>query len=261
MKKKPVQLVVFDLDGTLAASKSSLKKDMAKTLEKLLTKKKVAVIGGGTYEQFQGQLVANLKISPSLLQKLFLFPKTSTSFYRYDGRWKQVYGRVLSAMERKKIKKAFQETFEEVGYRHPKKTYGPVIEDRGSQVTFSALGQQIVQRLGAKGVALKEQWKKENNPLRMKMAKIIAKKLPGLEVHTGGLTSIDVTERGIDKAYGVRQIKKTLHIPISEMIFIGDALYPGGNDYAAKRTGVECIKTKGPDDTKRIIEKIMDSGR
>ena len=72
------------------------------------------------------------------------------------------------------------------------------------------------------------------------------KELPAFEVRRGGLTSIDVTQKGIDKAYGVRQIEKVLKIPIKEMVFIGDALYPGGNDAAAKKTGVQTIATKRP---------------
>jgi len=77
------------------------------------------------------------------------------------------------------------------------------------------------------------------------------------EVRTGGLTAIDVTQKGIDKAYGVRQIEKVLKIPIKDMVFIGDALYPGGNDAAAKKTGVQTIAVKGPADTIAIIKKIL----
>ena len=38
------------------------------------------------------------------------------------------------------------------------------------------------------------------------------------------------------------------------MIFIGDALLPGGNDYPAKEAGVASIQVKGPQETKRGIE-------
>ena len=104
---------------------------------------------------------------------------------------------------------------------------------------------------------MKEEWKKKNTPLKMKIAKAVAKRLPGLEVHAAGFTTIDVTRKGIDKAYGVRQIKKQLHVPNARMVFIGDALFPGGNDYAAKRTGIDCIAVRGPEDTKKIIKRIL----
>jgi hypothetical protein len=41
------------------------------------------------------------------------------------------------------------------------------------------------------------------------------------------------------------------------MIFIGDALFVGGNDYPAKEAGVVCIPVRGPDETKRVTEAII----
>lgn len=251
------ELVVFDLDGTLTETKSSLKPDMSRALVALLARKRVAVIGGGTYKQFRKQFVAELRCPPSLCPRLFLFPTTATSFYRYHRGWKKVYAKELSKKQRKEVKQAFREVLKEIHYVHPAKIYGKVIEDRKSQITFSALGQDIVAKLGAKGVRLKKQWVKKNTPLKLKIAKLVQKRLPGLAVHAAGYTSIDVTQKGIDKEYGVRQIGKYLHIPIKKMIFVGDALFPGGNDYAARRTGVQCVAVRGPADTKKIIKKIL----
>lgn len=251
------QLIVFDLDGTLTKTKSNLESDMARALAALLGQKKVAVIGGGTYRQFKKQFVAELKIPKELFSNLFLFPTTATAFYRYHGGWKKIYARELSRSERADIKKSFRDVLKEIQYVPPKKVYGKVIEDRRSQVTFSALGQDVVAMLGQKGVKLKEEWTRKNTPLKLKIAKLMQKRLPNLEVRASGFTSIDITRKGIDKAYGVRQIKKVLKIPIRDMLFIGDALYPGGNDHAARKTGVDCIPVRGPEDTKRIIEKIL----
>jgi HAD superfamily hydrolase (TIGR01484 family) len=253
-------LIVFDLDGTLAPSKSPLESDMDRALTALLAKKKVAVIGGGSYEQFKSQLLKHFHCPPALLKHLFIFPTTSMAFYRYNRGWKMVYRKVLKESEKKKILRAFDEVFEEVGYEHPKKVWGKVIEDRVTQMSFSPLGQRVVDELGSKkGIALKEKWKKENNPLRLKMAKLLGKKLKGFEVRVGGITTIDVTRKGIDKAYGVRQIEKVLKVPIKDMVFVGDALYPGGNDAAAKKTGVQTIAVKDPTDTIKIIKKILNN--
>jgi phosphomannomutase len=252
------ELIVFDMDGTLTPSKSVADREMVGLILRLLEKKRVAVIGGGKYALFREQLIDRLPRRDPRLARLFLFPTTSTAFYRYrDGSWKNVYTLLLSKRDRARIKKAFRDVFKEMGYVHPKKVYGPVIEDRGTQISFSALGQEIVAVLGKKGIQMKEEWKKKYTPLKLKMAKAVAKRLPGLEVHAAGFTTIDVTRRGIDKAYGMRQIEKYLHVPIRKMIFIGDALFPGGNDYAAKRTGVRCVAVRGPEDTKKIIKQIL----
>ena len=73
----------------------------------------------------------------------------------------------------------------------------------------------------------------------------------------GGTTSIDVTKPGIDKAYGIRKLRDTLGIAIEEMIFVGDALFPGGNDYPAREAGVVSIEVRDPNETKRKYEAII----
>ncbi len=250
-------LIVFDLDGTLTPTKSVMDREMSGLFARLLEAKKVAVIGGGKYDLFKLQFLDALLAPKELLSKLFLFPTTSTSFYRYHNGWKQIYSHQLTKSERAKIKQTFQRVFKEIGYHHPKKTYGQIIEDRGTQVTLSFLGQDVVAILGKKGVALKEQWLKENKSLKMKIAKLAAKYLPNLEVRAAGFTSIDVTKKGIDKAYGLRQIKNHLGVPIGKMLFIGDAIVPGGNDYAVVKTGVDYIQVKGPEETKKIIKGLL----
>ena len=73
----------------------------------------------------------------------------------------------------------------------------------------------------------------------------------------GGTTSVDVTTHGIDKAYGINKLRSILGIGIEEMIFVGDALFPGGNDYPAKQSGVVSIQVRDPDESKRVIETIL----
>ena len=250
-------LIIFDLDGTLTETKSDLRPDMSKALTRLLMEKKVAVIGGGSYRQFRRQFLANLDCPSELLKNLFLFPTTATAFYRHRKKWKNVYAHFLSKIQKQKIKKAVRDVLKEVHYVPPEKVYGRTLEDRGSQMSYSFLGQEVVARLGPDGVRLKEAWTQKNTPLKLKIAGMLQKRLPDLEVHAAGFTTIDITQHGIDKAYGVRQIEKVLKIPIKDMIFIGDALYPGGNDAAAKKTGVQTIAVKDPKDTITIIKKIL----
>ncbi|HYV33222.1 MAG TPA: HAD-IIB family hydrolase [Candidatus Limnocylindria bacterium] len=257
-KLKPKDLIVFDVDGTLARTKSPMDKEMAKLVEELLRLKKIALIGGGKYELFKYQFLNEFKAPKELNKNLFLFPLTSTTFLRYNNGWKKVYSHNFSKAEIKKIFTAFETVFKELDYHHPKKIYGKVIDNRGSQVTFSALGQDVVKILGKKkGVALKDKWRDENTKLKLKMAAHLKKHLPNMEVNAAGHTSIDVTKKGIDKAYGLKQIEKYVHVPIKKMLFVGDAIFPGGNDYAAIKTGVDYIPVKGPEDTKKIIRHLL----
>jgi HAD superfamily hydrolase (TIGR01484 family) len=256
-KMKNKKLFVFDLDDTLAESKTPMDQEMADLIKQLLEKKKIAVIGGGKYEIFKWQFINQLKIPGKLLENLHLFPTSGNSYYRYKSGWKNVYSHNLSAKEKKQIRAAFEEVFKEINYKHPKKVYGEIIEDRKSQLSFSPLGQDIVTVLGKRGLRMKSDWRKKYDPIRHQIAKLLAKKLPNLEVRIGGITTIDVTMKGIDKAYGIRQMEKHLKIKIKDMFFVGDAIFPGGNDYSVLKTGIDYAKVTGPEETKKIIRKVL----
>lgn len=81
--------------------------------------------------------------------------------------------------------------------------------------------------------------------------------IPEFTVRLGGTTSVDVTKHGIHKAYGINKLRTILGIAIEEMIFVGDALFPGGNDYPAKEAGVVSIHVRDSDESKRVIETIL----
>jgi phosphomannomutase len=256
-KLKNKDLIVFDLDGTLAPTKAPMDGEMAKLMQRLLEVKKVAIIGGGKYELFKQQFLNKFKGPKALLGQLSLFPVTSTTYLRYQNGWKKVYVHNLTKEQVKKIIKAIYVVLKEINYVPPKKIYGKVIENRGSQVSWSALGQDIVKVLGKRGIEAKNKWRQQNTPLKLKIAKHLKKYLPDLEVHAAGHTTIDITKKGIDKAYGLRQIEKYLHVPIKQMLFVGDAIFPGGNDYAVVKTGVDYFPVNGPEQTKKIIRHIL----
>ena len=244
------KLIVFDLDGTLAESKSDIDPEMTGLLEKLLEKKKIAVIGGGKFELFERQLLSKLQSSGEL-KNLFLFPTTATAFYRFNGAgWREVYSEKLTNDEKEKILAALDKTFEKLNYKHPDKIYGEPIEDRGAEIVFSALGQEAP-------LEEKEKWNKENPDIRSKMEKILQNYLPDMEAKVTGLTSIDVTRKGIDKSYGIRQMEKYLGVPTKEMLFVGNDFSREGNDEPVLKTGVLCFEVKGFGDTKKLIRYLL----
>ncbi|MGH8653528.1 MAG: HAD-IIB family hydrolase [Gammaproteobacteria bacterium] len=241
------KLIVFDLDGTLAESKASLDAEMSALLRDLLSIVKVAVISGGDWPQFETQLLSNLP-HDQRLQNLSLLPTCGTKFFRYEGAWKKIYSEDLSENEKEKIISSLEKALGVSGFKSGKH-WGEVIEDRGSQITFSALGQQAP-------IEEKKRWD-PNFAKRKKIKAILDTFIPEFSVRLGGTTSVDVTKPGIDKAYGIRKLRDILGITIKEMIFIGDALFPGGNDYPAKEAGVVSIQVRDPNETKRVSEAII----
>ena len=247
-------LIVFDLDGTLAESKSSIDTEMSNLLVSLLAIVKVAVISGGAWPQFEQQVLAHL-CHDDRLKNLSLLPTCGTKFYRHDVSWELLYSEDFTAAQRGTIIDSLQRAIVAADYK-VEKVWGEVIEDRGSQITFSALGQQA---------PLEEKKKWDPDFIKRKKIKAVLDTLiPEFSVRLGGATSIDVTQQGIDKAYGIRKLRDILQIPIDQMIFIGDAVFPGGNDYPAKQAGALSIEIKDPHETKRVIEAIvacMEEGR
>ena len=238
MNKK---LIAFDLDGTLADSKSSITKRMSGLIGSLLDNYQVCVISGGKFEQFEKQLINNLEASLEQLEKLHLMPTCGTRYYKFkDGKWQLIYAEDLTNDEKKKIIKALNKGFDDLGYR-AEKTYGEAIEDRASQITFSVLGQDIVDELGKEGVKIKYDWDPDDSKKRA-VRDYIAPLIPEFEVRVGGVTSIDVTKPGIDKGFGMQKMLDLLSISKQETIFIGDRLQEGGNDYPVKAMGIDCIQ-------------------
>lgn len=241
------KLIVFDLDGTLAESKAALDPEMAKLFMRLLKVAKAAIISGGDWPQFEKQVLSKLQKKQGL-KHLSILPTCGTKYYQYKSGWKKLYSEDFTSDEKNKIIDNLNKAVAASALKI-KKTWGEQIEDRGSQITFSALGQQAP-------LDAKKEWD-PNFTKRKKIKQRLDKSLPEFSVQMGGATSIDITKPGIDKAYGIQKLRKTLKIKISEMIFIGDALFDGGNDHPARKTGVDCIQVRDPDETKRVIEAII----
>ncbi|MEK7089369.1 MAG: HAD-IIB family hydrolase [Patescibacteria group bacterium] len=244
------ELVIFDMDGTLTESKSTADAEMIELVKKLLEKTKIAVISGGGFSRFHEQFLVSFLIDVSGFDNLYLAALNGGTLYSYHiADWKKVYEDVLSEEEIKKIYDAFKTAFTEIGFVQDEKIYGTLIEDRIGQVTFSGLGSEAP-------LEVKRTWDPDRKK-RLALADALKKHLPDFEIGIGGMTSIDVSRKGIDKAYGVEKLAKFLSIPVSEMVFIGDALFPGGNDQPVVKTGIKTISVTGPDDTKKIIKKLL----
>ena len=241
------KLIIFDLDGTLAESKLPLDAEMATLLARLLEIVKVAVISGGGWAQYEKQVLSHLP-HDDRLKALSLLPTCGTKFYRWDGGWRKLYSEDFSAKEKRTIIDGLNKAIDLSGYRAGRH-WGDLIEDRDSQITFSALGQEAP-------LDEKKKWDPDFAK-RKKIKEFLEPLIPAFSIQLGGSTSIDVTRPGIDKAYGIKKLHEVLDVAIRDMIFVGDAIFPGGNDYPAKQAGADSIEVRDPHETKRVIEAIV----
>ncbi|GAA3643941.1 HAD-IIB family hydrolase [Microbacterium awajiense] len=246
----PTRLIAFDLDDTLAPSKQPLPSRIADLLVALAERVDVAVISGGQLAQFRAQVVEQLPDAPhETLARIHLLPTCGTQYYRLvAGEVETVYAMSLDADQKRRAMTALETEARRLGYWEPE-PWGDILEDRGSQITFSALGQQAP--LEAKSVWDPDGAKK--SALRAAVAALV----PDLEVRSGGSTSVDITHHGIDKAYGMNRLAEQTGIPLEDMLFVGDRLDPDGNDYPVLAMGVRCQSVEGWEDTAAFLESLL----
>ncbi|HEY0247820.1 MAG TPA: HAD-IIB family hydrolase [Gryllotalpicola sp.] len=245
------RLIAFDLDDTLAPSKAPLPDPVAAVLTRLLEVTAVAIISGGQIAQFREQVIARLTDASSEgLGRLHLMPVTGTQYWRYvDGAWALQYEDGLSAAEKAAALASIEATAKELGYWEAE-TWGPILEDRGSQITFSALGQRAP-------VEAKKAWDPTGEK-KSRLASAVQEQLPGLSVRSGGSTSIDITRAGVDKGYALDRLVAVSGIAIEDMVFVGDRLDPDGNDFPVVRTGVRTHAVTGWEDTVAYLEGLLE---
>ncbi len=249
------KVIAFDLDDTLAITKSPITDKMAELLGKLLETHQVCVISGGNFPQFQKQVIDNVKVEHHLLANFHMMPTCGTRYYRYDDidtEWKKIYAEDIPEADKKRIINALTEAAKKTGYLEANPT-GEIVEDRESQITFSACGQEATPET-------KYAWDPDQTK-RKKIRELVIEELSDFEVRIGGTTSIDVTRPGIDKAYGMEKLMHALEIGKDEILFVGDKLDEGGNDYPVKAFGIDTIAVDGWEDTALVIETIIKTSK
>ena len=242
------KIITFDLDGTLTESRTRMDEEMAGLFSKLISQYKIGVISGGLFGQFEKQIVQPLSGTPNL-SNLILLPANGTSFYVWEnGSWKILYEKSLSDEEKQKIVKACMEAIKETGWKNFFIEKKGEVTDKKGQMTLGMFDPDWP-------IEEKKAWDPDREK-RESIRELIQGKLPEYEVKIGGTTSIDVTPKGLDKAFAIKKILEYFHLSKESALFIGDAIFEGGNDYPASQV-VESVSVSNPQDTKKIIRSLV----
>ena len=211
-------------------------------------------MSGASMVQFESQLLPALP-DTAQFENLYLFPTNAAECFVYrGGRWIPKYDKAFNAFEKRRIMQAIKEATEETGLDHiPERRggWGEQAEDREAQITFSALGQKAP-------IEEKEKWDPKGEK-RAPMRAALMRRLPDFEIRTNATTSVDITQKGVNKAYGIRQLVAVTGVSVSEMLYVGDALNEGGNDAIVIETGVRTHEVFGPEETAALIKSILHS--
>lgn len=248
-KLKAKKLISFDADGTLVLSKTQMDAEMVEIFNRLLhSKYLVNIVSGGKYSIFFDNIISQITKDETDLKSLTLSPTCGARFFEFDGEWKEVYKDELSEDEKKRVYEAFDYALEKANHLH-QQLYGELLEDRGTQITFSACGQEAP-------LEVKSTYD-PNFQKRLVIKRYLDEKIGDLDVKVAGTTSIDITKKGINKAYAMRKLMERFNLKMEEILFIGDSLLEGGNDEPVSLMGIDSIEVKDVNETKALINKIL----
>jgi len=249
------KVIASDIDQTLNIAKTPIPPEMATVLVEILNHFEFCPISGQKFEQFLVQIVQPLLAAGATDQQLahlHLFPAQGTQYYRYhNGEWQQVYNYPLSDTDIAEITATLEAAARELGYWEADQLApgDEIIENRLSQVTFSALGQKAA-------TDVKYAW----DPDLHKRGAIVAKcreKLPHFLYEIGGTTSINVAAPGMNKAFGMTHLLEELKVDQPEVLYFGDMTEPGGNDYPVVEMGFDTITVRSHEDTLYALRGIL----
>lgn len=247
------KILAFDIDQTLNVAKTPIPDEIADLLTKCLDHFEVCPISGQKFDQFMIQIVNRLiKATPDQLRHLHLFVAQGTQYYRFDGSaWQQVYNYPLTEQQVATITQALETAARELGYWEADQLApgDQIIENRLSQVTFSALGQTA-------GTEAKYAWDPDHKKRDAIVAR--AKELASeFEYEVGGTTSINAFIPGMNKVFGITHLMEELKVDRSDILYFGDMTQPGGNDYPVVQMGVDTITVRSHEDTAFALRGIL----
>ncbi|MBP9669198.1 MAG: HAD-IIB family hydrolase [Candidatus Pacebacteria bacterium] len=241
--------IAFDSDNTLSISKQTITPEMAALLAKLTYKIPTAIISGAGMPQYLSQIISLLP-AETCYPNLYLFPSTGAAcFALRDGHWESIYTHTIPQEAALKVMQVVEQALSDTRVTAGEPRYGEIIENRGASIAVSALGQHAP-------VSAKEAWDPDHKKRELVVA-LIQPQLPDFEVRIGGMTTIDITLKGIDKGFAMRWFAEHLKVAIGSMLYVGDALYEGGNDASVIPTGIQTYSVENPSVTARVIAELL----
>lgn len=246
------KFLAFDIDDTIAVTKSPITDEMALLFDKLLDKFEICVISGGKFEVHTEQIIDRMKSTPKeKLARLHVLSTCGTQYFKLNldsGKWETIYADLIPEEDKQEIRSTLEEAAKELGLWCENPT-GEIIEDRGTQITFSALGQSATPED-------KYAWDPTNEK-KLSLRDLCQEKLKTYEFRSGGTTSIDVTPFGIDKSFGMKKLMELNNLSMADILFFGDKLQPGGNDYPVLEMGIACVEVSNEKETEKILDAFV----
>lgn len=243
------KVAVFDLDETLAFTLQAPSPEITAGLVTLLARMPLCIMTGRRFQEVQREFLAPFAASPDA-ERFYLMTSGGSKGFRYEhGVWSELFSHDLSQTQRDEIRRAIEETISETNVLEGIPCYGERYVDKGTMLTFAMLGYPVP-------ADAKRSWD-PGNARRKKFWETLSPKLPAYDVYMGGLSAIDVTLKGVNKASGVRWLSEHLNVAPQDMLYVGDALFEGGNDAVVIPTGIQTRPVSGPPETAKVLDQLL----
>ncbi len=233
----------FDLDNTLTPSRAPMLPEHQALFIALCARYDVIVVTGGAEEQIQKQIPIPATGS------YWMLSQQGNHAVGKDGvlLWHETV-----SPEQERAVRAFADMLT-AELSLSVLDANDLFENRGSQLAYSTLGFHAPNELK---YAYDPDQSKRRAILAAHPTELAALNDAGIEAMPAGSTTIDFILKGKNKGHNISRFLAHEGWTKDECIYIGDALFPGGND----ETVIGVIPThavKDPDDTFRFVEASL----
>ncbi|MDO8561304.1 MAG: HAD-IIB family hydrolase [bacterium] len=243
---KTYKHVFFDMDGTLTRSRSLIEPEMKQDLISLVESgRDVIVVSGADVPQMKKQITEELFSSG-------IYAMSQNGNSAFDKNGTVLWQNVLSAEDKSEINKHINTIRLNLKNLFEGADENDLIQNRGCQISLSFIGHHA------------ELERKEKFDPDSSRRKEVLKQFPlvsnRVEVRIGGTTCLDYFEKGRNKGWNVGQIIKRMDWKPEDCVYVGDALFEGGNDETVKGI-METYAVNSPEDTASFIKDQMAQSR
>lgn len=239
------KVIIADVDETICETCQQISEEMAQQISNMIQQGyRFAFISGTKCEDLKNMISSRIKKEHHLLGT------TGTRYIVINEESAQtIYNYSLSTEEKQEIMIALNKVIDHFQIQSMTSKEDQ-LQDRDSQITLSAIGRNAP-------LELKKAYD-PNGEKRQIWIKYLKQHLDKnkYDFKIGGTTSLDITHKGLDKEWGIRKFAEHHSIPLNQILFFGDNIYPGGNDFPATKV-VDCISVRNPEDTLQELKNLQ----
>ena len=205
------RIFMFDIDGTLTPPRLPMTEEMVEMFEGFCKRNRVILVTGSDMKKVVEQV-------PKKIRDLV------EGIYTCSGNALTVGDEIIYDREFEPPEGLVRLLEDWLHYSHYPVKAGGHIELRSGMLNYSTVGRNCTQQQREDY----EDWDRENGERKILIERILYM-WPSLDCAIGGQISVDIYPQGLDKSQSYNRVRG--ENPGYAIIFCGDRLMPGGNDY------------------------------